>query len=42
MYLAQSSVSDQLQTLEAELGASLFERTRAGLVLTPAFFRDAG
>lgn len=34
--LAQSSVSDQLQSLEGELGVSLFERTRAGLVLTPA------
>lgn len=36
VHLAQSSVSDQLQSLEAELGASLFERSRAGLVLTPA------
>ncbi len=36
VHLAQSSVSDQLQSLEAELGASLFERTRGGLVLTPA------
>lgn len=36
VHLAQSSVSDQLQTLEAELGAALFERTRGGLVLTPA------
>ncbi|MBN9527174.1 MAG: LysR family transcriptional regulator [Alphaproteobacteria bacterium] len=36
VHLAQSSVSDQLQTLEAELGAALFQRTRAGLVLTPA------
>lgn len=34
--LAQSSVSDQLQLLETELGVALFERTRAGLVLTPA------
>ncbi len=36
VHLAQSSVSDQLQTLEAELGAALFERTRGGLVPTPA------
>ena len=34
--LAQSSVSDQLQALEAELGASLFTRSRQGLELTPA------
>lgn len=34
--LAQSSVSDQIQSLEAELGASLFTRSRQGLELTPA------
>ncbi|TIO72663.1 LysR family transcriptional regulator [Mesorhizobium sp.] len=34
--LAQSSVSDQIQALEAELGASLFTRSRRGLELTPA------
>ncbi|TPJ31921.1 LysR family transcriptional regulator [Mesorhizobium sp. B2-8-3] len=34
--LAQSSVSDQIQALEAELGASLFTRSRQGLTLTPA------
>ena len=33
---AQSSVSDQIQTLEAELGAALFARTRQGLELTAA------
>lgn len=36
VHLAQSSVSDQIQALEAELGASLFARTRLGLTLTPA------
>ncbi|UVK51650.1 LysR family transcriptional regulator [Mesorhizobium sp. AR02] len=36
VHLAQSSVSDQIQTLEAELGAALFTRTKAGLELTPA------
>ena len=36
VHLAQSSVSDQLQALEAELGAALFTRTRHGLVLTAA------
>lgn len=36
VHLAQSSVSDQLQTLEAELDAQLFIRTRQGLRLTPA------
>ncbi|TPN82005.1 LysR family transcriptional regulator [Mesorhizobium sp. CU3] len=34
--LAQSSVSDQIQALEAELGATLFARTRQGLELTSA------
>ncbi|MBN9547791.1 MAG: LysR family transcriptional regulator [Alphaproteobacteria bacterium] len=34
--LAQSSVSDQIQALETELGASLFTRSRQGLALTPA------
>ncbi|WP_192384788.1 LysR family transcriptional regulator, partial [Mesorhizobium silamurunense] len=34
--LAQSSVSDQIQALEAELGAGLFTRSRQGLELTPA------
>lgn len=34
--LAQSSVSDQIQTLEAELGAALFTRSKSGLDLTPA------
>ncbi|MBZ9678659.1 LysR family transcriptional regulator [Mesorhizobium sp. ES1-1] len=36
VHLAQSSVSDQIQSLEAELGATLFTRSRAGLQLTPA------
>ncbi|WP_217577526.1 LysR family transcriptional regulator [Mesorhizobium sp. GbtcB19] len=34
--LAQSSVSDQIQALEAELGAVLFTRSRQGLDLTSA------
>ncbi|CDX27202.1 Transcriptional regulator protein [Mesorhizobium sp. ORS 3324] len=34
--LAQSSASDQIQALEAELGTSLFTRSRQGLELTPA------
>ncbi|OHV89568.1 LysR family transcriptional regulator [Mesorhizobium sp. ORS 3428] len=34
--LAQSSVSDQIQALEAELGTTLFTRSRQGLELTPA------
>jgi len=36
VHLAQSSVSDQLQSLEAELDARLFTRTRQGLRLTAA------
>lgn len=36
VHLAQSSVSDQIQSLEAELGASLFIRAKSGLELTPA------
>lgn len=34
VHLAQSSVSDQIQVLETELGAKLFVRTRQGLILT--------
>ncbi len=36
IHLSQSSVSDQIQTLEAEMGASLFIRAKSGLELTPA------
>jgi DNA-binding transcriptional LysR family regulator len=36
VHLAQSSVSDQIQTLEADLGTALFVRSRIGLDLTPA------
>jgi DNA-binding transcriptional LysR family regulator len=36
VHLAQSSVSDQIQSLEAELGAALFIRSRHGLELTRA------
>ncbi|MET2825533.1 LysR family transcriptional regulator [Mesorhizobium shangrilense] len=36
VHLAQSSVSDQIQSLEAELGAALFTRSKVGLELTPA------
>ncbi|NTS33696.1 DNA-binding transcriptional regulator, LysR family [Phyllobacterium sp. YR620] len=32
--LAQSSLSDQMQALEAELGVQLFERSRLGVILT--------
>jgi DNA-binding transcriptional LysR family regulator len=35
VHLAQSSVSDQIQLLEAELGTSLFIRSKRGLNLTP-------
>ncbi len=36
VHLAQSSVSDQIQALEAELGTALFTRSKSGLDLTPA------
>ncbi|MER9299751.1 LysR family transcriptional regulator [Mesorhizobium sp. M0621] len=36
IHLAQSSVSDQIQALETELGAVLFTRAKSGLELTPA------
>ncbi|MBZ7922261.1 LysR family transcriptional regulator [Ensifer adhaerens] len=36
VHLAQSSVSDQIQSLEAELGATLLVRAKAGLELTAA------
>ncbi len=36
VHLAQSSVSDQVQLLEAELGTNLFTRSKMGLELTQA------
>ncbi len=36
VHLAQSSVSDQMQSLEAELGTALFTRSKQGLELTQA------
>lgn len=36
LYVAQSSVSQQLQKLEAELGVSLFYRSSRKVALTPA------
>lgn len=36
VHLAQSSVSDQIQSLESELGVALFTRSRHGLDLTAA------
>jgi len=36
VHLTQSSVSEQIQALEADLGARLFDRTRRGLRLTEA------
>jgi DNA-binding transcriptional LysR family regulator len=35
MFLSQPSVSQQIQTLESELGVKLFERRHGGVVLTP-------
>ena len=36
VHLAQSSVSDQIQALEADVGAALFIRSKSGLKMTPA------
>lgn len=35
MFLSQPSVTQQIQTLESELGVKLFERSRGGIRLTP-------
>lgn len=35
IHISQSAVSHQLKSLEAELGAKLYERTRRGITLTP-------
>ncbi|MFD9704355.1 LysR family transcriptional regulator [Lentzea sp. NPDC059081] len=42
LHYAQSSVTEQIQTLEAELGTLLFDRTRRKLSLTPAGERLVG
>ena len=39
LHLSQSSVTEQIQALEADLGARLFERSRQGLKLTRAGHR---
>lgn len=39
VHLSQSSVTEQIQSLEAELGARLFDRSRRRLSLTPAGLR---
>ena len=36
LYVTQSTVSSRMQRLEAELGAELFVRNKAGTTLTPA------
>src|SRR5215831_6491934 len=36
VHVAQPSLSKQIQTLEAELGAPLFNRARGNITLTPA------
>src|SRR5699024_9146206 len=38
LYVAQSTVSDRLRSLEQELGKSLFTRTNKGVNLTPSGF----
>jgi DNA-binding transcriptional LysR family regulator len=36
LHLSQSSVTEQLQSLESDLGTSLFDRSRRKLTPTPA------
>ena len=42
VHLSQSSVTEQIQALEADLGATLFDRSRRRLTLTPAGERLLG
>ncbi|WP_292443402.1 LysR family transcriptional regulator [Mesorhizobium sp.] len=42
VHLSQSSVTEQIQALEADLGAKLFDRSRRRLTLTPAGQRLLG
>ncbi|MDH6234142.1 DNA-binding transcriptional LysR family regulator [Mesorhizobium soli] len=42
IHLSQSSVTEQVQTLEADIGARLFDRSRKGITLTPAGERLLG
>lgn len=39
LHLTPSAISYQIKSLEAHLGVTLFQRTRRGLVLTPAGYR---
>jgi len=40
LHLTPSAVSSRIRQLEREIGIQLFDRSRSGVILTPAGFRS--